>query len=335
MPPTSLHIRDVLVTPNLVLAPMEGVTDLPFRRMIRGIGGCGLTWTEFVPASQLAAENRRALAMLATDPDERPFGIQVYGREPAILADAARMAQDHGADIVDLNMGCPSKKVCAHSGGSSLMREPLLAARILRAMRAAITIPLTVKMRSGWDAGSRNAPELSELCVSEGVEAITVHWRTRADLYGGERRLDTIAEVVDRVRVPVLANGDVVDAPSALDTLRQTGAAGLVIGRGAVRDPWVFRTIEAALHGQPAPVVTQARRVALLHEFLDALRARFPSDHAVLGRFKKISKYFTEGLDDDGALRTSILRGQSLAEVEAHVLGWRDRNPVCAPHAHG
>lgn len=318
-PPRELQIRELQIRPNLLLAPMEGVTDLTFRRLIRRIGGCGMTCTEFVPAGGLAQQIKRSLEMVRFDPDERPFTIQIYGRDPEVLAAGARAAQELAPDAVDLNMGCPSKKVCANSGGSALMKEPSLARRIVRAMRAALEIPFTVKMRSGWDAENKDAPELARMCHDEGVDAITVHWRTRADLYGGERELHTLAAVVDAVPIPVIANGDIIDAESALDTLHRTGAAGLMIGRGAIRNPWVFREIEAVLHGRPAPVVRPADREQVLLRYLDDIHARFGYEPATLGRFKKISRYFTGGVRGGDELRQRIFHSQSLAEAVQRV----------------
>ncbi len=320
------RIRDIAVDPPLVLAPMEGVTDLAFRRLIRSIGGCGLTVTEFIPGRSLAGAHRQALAMAAFDPDERPVSVQVYGREPAVLADAARFVQDElGADIVDLNMGCPSKKVCRNSGGSALMREPALAREIVAAMRAAVTIPFTVKMRAGWDHDLRNAPEIAEMCEGEGVEMVAVHWRTRADKYGGERELGTIRRVKERVRIPVLANGDVVDEPSALQTLAQTGCDGLMIGRGAIRDPWVFRKVEAALAGAPPVVVDLAERQRVLLAYYAVLQQQFATEKGALGRMKKIARYFADGVPDGDALRQAIFHSHSIDEVfervRAHFAG--------------
>lgn len=309
------RIRDIAIDPGLVLAPMEGVTDLTFRRLIRSVGGCGLTVTEFIPGAALAGGHRVALRMAEFDPDERPISIQVYGRDPGLLADAARYVQDLGADIVDLNMGCPSKKVCAHSGGSSLLKEPQLARSIVSAIRAAVSIPFTVKMRSGWDAEHRNAPEIAAMCEGEGVEALAVHWRTRTDGYGGVRNLETLAEVVRRVRLPVLANGDIVDEATALSTLQETGAAGLMIGRGAIRDPWIFRRIEAALAGAPPLVVDDDERERVLLAYYATLRATFDSDKGVLGRMKKIARYFCEGLQGGEPLRYAILHSGSPDEA--------------------
>lgn len=322
----SYRVRDLVVTPAAVLAPMEGVTDLGFRRLIRAIGGCGMTFTEFVPARGLVEDHARVRELVQFDPDERPIGIQVYGRDPALLAEAARVAEGLGADIVDLNMGCPSKKVCAHSGGSALMREPELAREIVAAIRAAVTVPFTVKMRAGWDPAHRNAPDIAWMCQEEGAEAVTVHWRTRADLYGGERELDTIAQVKARLSVPVIANGDITDATTALQTLAATGADGVMVGRGAIRNPWVFREIEAAFAGAPASAVTPAERERVLIAYFDAVRARFATEHGALGRMKKIAKYFTEGVPHGAEhLRPALLRSDSVDEAYDRTLVFFER----------
>ncbi len=311
-----LRVRDIEITPSLVLAPMEGVTDLGFRRLIRSIGGCGLTVTEFIPGRSLAERHDAALRMAEFDLDERPVSVQVYGRDPDVLAEAARFVQDElGADIVDLNMGCPSKKVCRNSGGSGLMKEPEVARAIVGAIRAAVSIPFTVKMRAGWDPEHRNAPEIAWMCQEEGAEMLAVHWRTRADLYGGVRELDTIATVKDRVSIPVLANGDIVDAPSALDTLAATGVDGLLIGRGAIRDPWVFRKVEAALAGRPAVVVDLAERERVLLAYYGTLREESRTDKHALGRMKKIARYFADGVPDDDALRQAIFHSTAIDGV--------------------
>lgn len=323
-PGLSYAVRDVRITPGLVLAPMEGVTDLTFRRLIRGIGGCGLTVTEFIPARNLGLSIQQALDAAMFDDDERPIAIQIYGRDPDLLADGARIVQDLGADLVDLNMGCPSKKVCQNSGGSALMKEPEQARAIVAAMRRATTLPFTVKMRAGWDPDHRNAPEIARMCEGEGVEALAVHWRTRSDLYGGVRELDTIAAVKDTVKIPVLANGDIVDAASALDTLRRTGCDGLMIGRGAIRDPWVFRKIDAAIRGVPEPVVDLQERRRVLLGYLDAIRPRMRDARATLGRFKKIAKYFTEGVPGGEALRFGVLHAASIDEAVERVHGFFD-----------
>lgn len=310
-----MRIRDVVIEPSLVLAPMEGVTDITFRRLVRRIGGCGLTVTEFIPARGLALDIARARDLAVFDDDESPIAVQVYGREPDVLAEGAKVAQDLGADIVDLNMGCPSKKVCAHSGGSALMKDPDLAREIVAAMRAAVDVPFTVKMRAGWDPEHKNAPEIAWMCQEEGAEAVTVHWRTRADGYGGERELDTIGAVVERLSIPVLANGDVVDAASARQTWEATGAAGLMIGRGAIRNPWVFREIEADQAGRPAPVVDASEKERVLLGYYDDILERFRSERGALGRWKKITKYFTDGLPHGDRLKWAVLHSQEAEEA--------------------
>lgn len=318
-----MKIRDLPIDPPLVLAPMEGVTDVLFRRLVRSIGGCGLTVTEFIPGAALAGGHRVALRAAEFDPDEHPVSVQLYGRDPDVLADAARYVQDLGADLVDLNMGCPSKKVCAHSGGSALLKEPEHARVLVRAIRAAVTIPFTVKMRSGWDPAHRNAPEIAAMCEDEGAEAIAVHWRTRTDGYGGVRDLSTIAEVKRRVRVPVLANGDVIDVDSALSTLRETGADGLMIGRGAIRDPWVFAKIRAATEGRPPVIVDDAERERVLLAFYGTIRERFDSDKGALGRMKKIARYFADGVEDgESLLRTAILHSGTVDEALDRIRGF-------------
>ncbi|MEN0061871.1 MAG: tRNA dihydrouridine synthase DusB [Myxococcota bacterium] len=309
-------IRHLHIDPGLVLAPMEGVTDLSFRRLVRSIGAVGLTVTEFIPGRSLAEGHKNALKMAEFDPDERPVSVQVYGRDPAVLADAARyVEQELGADIVDLNMGCPSKKVCKNSGGSALMREPELAQQIVKAMRAAVSIPFTVKMRAGWDASLRNAPEIAAMCEGEGAEMVAVHWRTRADLYKGERDLSIIRRVKEAVRIPVLANGDIVDEDSAMNTLAETGCDGLMIGRGAIRDPWVFKKIVARQQGLSDLTVDLAERKRVLVEFYGVLERTSRTEKGALGRMKKIGRYFTEGVPRGDELRQAIFHAQAVQEV--------------------
>lgn len=298
---------------------MEGITDLTFRRLIREIGGPGLTYTEFVPSSGLRrGANGKLAEMVRFDPDEVPIAIQLYGRDPDIMAEAAKMVADLGATICDINMGCPSKKVCAHSGGSALMKDPPLAAAIVRAVRAAIDIPLTVKMRSGFDATQRNAPDVAHMCQEEGAEAITIHWRTREDRYGGTRAIDKIAETVQRVSVPVIGNGDITTPETAEQMLRETGCDGVMIGRGVMRNPWSLLQIAQHLRGEQPMNVTAAERQERLLRFLDRYHALFRHEKAALGRFKAIAKYFSADLPDGKPFRQRLLRSQSVDEVIEH-----------------
>ena len=323
--PRSYMIRNIKIEPNLVLAPMEGVTDLTFRRLVRGIGGVGQTTTEFIAGEALRRKIPKAEMMARFDPDEHPVAIQIYGRNPDAMAEAARAIEEAGADIVDLNFGCPSKKVCAHSGGSSLLREPEMARAIVRAVRAAIKIPLTVKMRSGYDSFQRNAPYIARMCEDEGVEAVTIHWRTRADLYGGVRAVDKIAETKKRLKIPVIGNGDVVDYQSALAMFNDTGVDGVMIGRGAIKNPWIFRQIGAAMNGDPPFIVDGEEKRRVLLGYYNSIRAEFATDKGTLGRMKKIANYFTHGLPYGSELREQILHSNSIDEGIAVTNRYFDR----------
>ncbi len=313
--PLSYTVRNIRIEPNLVLAPMEGVTDLTFRRLIRKIGGAGLTVTEFIASEGLRRGAERMEEMARIDPDEHPVAIQIYGRNPSAMAEAAKIVEDLGADICDLNFGCPSKKVCAHSGGSALLKDPELAEQIVKAVRAAITIPLTVKMRSGFDAENRNCPDIAWMCQEEGAEAITIHWRTRADLYSGTRAVDKIAATKQRLSIPVIGNGDILAFASARAMFADTGCDGVMIGRGAIKNPWVFQQIRAQMLGMPLEPVSPEEKRRVLIDYYESCRTWFRSDRGALGRMKKISNYFTHGLPYASELRTTILRSQTVDEA--------------------
>ena len=326
--PVSYQVRDVRISPGVVLAPMEGVTDRIFRRLIRRVGGAGMTCTEFVPGRSLHAGHGKPWDTVQFDDDERPISVQIYGRDPLDLADGALVVQDLGATFLDINMGCPSKKVCSHSGGSSLLREPLLVAEIVRAVRKAVTMPMTVKMRTGFDLDQKNGADIAYICQEEGAEAVTMHWRTRADLYGGQRDIEQIALAVQRLRIPVIGNGDIVDIASAEAMFRDTGCDGLMIGRGAMGDPWVFHKIASWLRGEDAPHTRAVERIGLLHQLLDDLVDHLGPGRKALGKFKQVSKYFSRNLPDAGfqtaeELTMAILHAEDVEEVEGALLRYR------------
>jgi len=323
--PNSYMVRDIRIEPNVVLAPMEGVTDLPFRRLIREIGGAGLTCTEFIASEGLKRGVGKMHEMAQFDADESPVSIQIYGRRPDVMAEAARIVQDMGPSIIDINMGCPSKKVCAHSGGSALMKDPVLARDIIRAVRSAVSIPLTVKMRSGFDHTDRNADDIAWIAQEEGAEGVTIHWRTRSDLYGGLRAVDKIAETKDKLHIPVVGNGDVIDIPSAMRMFKETGCDGVMVGRGAIRNPWSLLQISQHIRGEPITEITAADRRRVLLGYLDSLNGRFRSERGTLGRFKKISNYFTKGLPHGGRVRTLVLRSQNIEDAVLHLETYFDR----------
>ncbi len=313
--PTYYDVRDVRIEPNVVLAPMEGVTDVIFRRVIRELGGPGLTYTEFIASRGIVHNEKRSWDMASFDPDERPVALQIFGRNPAWMAEAAKQLQDAGATILDINMGCPAKKVCQKSGGSALMKDPELATEIVRAVRKAVDIPLTVKMRSGFDATQRNAPELCKIFESEGVEGLTIHWRTRADLYGGERAVDKIAEAVDAVNIPVIANGDIIDVDSAKAMFEDTGCAGVMLGRGAIRDPWSLLHISQWLRGEPIAQITSDERERVLMMYYDRIEEHFTTlgqERRTLGRVKMMIRNFADPLPHGTELKRRVCRSATL-----------------------
>jgi nifR3 family TIM-barrel protein len=323
---TEFTIRNLRIFPNVVLAPMEGVTDLPFRRLVRHIGGPGLTCTEFIAASGLHLGRGKMWETAQFDSDERPISVQIYGKEPKVMAEAARVVQDLGADICDINMGCPSKKVCAHSGGSALMRDPKLATAIVRSVRAAIEIPLTVKMRSGFDAENRNADTLAYQCQEEGAEAVTIHWRTRADRYSGERQVDRIAAAVDRLQIPVVGNGDIIDLDSAKAMFQDTGCAGIMIGRGAIRNPWLPLQITRWQAGLPHLTIESAEKKRIMLRYFDAIYTRLDQhEKGTMGRMKMLAKHFTIDLPHGKAFQRHLLHAQSRQEM----LDWVEAYFAC------
>nr|WP_241264638.1 tRNA dihydrouridine synthase DusB [Marinobacter daepoensis] len=265
--------------PNpLIVAPMAGVTDRPFRQLCRRMGA-GLAVSEMVIADSKLWHTRKSQTRLNHDGEPEPRSVQIAGGDPEMLADAARQNAGFGAQIIDINMGCPAKKVCNKAAGSALMKDEKLVRQILEAVVNAVDIPVTLKMRTGWDRDNRNAPVIARMAEDAGIQALAVHGRTRADKYNGDAEYDTIAEVKASVGIPVFANGDITTPEKARRVLAHTGADGLLIGRGAQGRPWIFREIlhylETGEH-LPAPPVDEVERILAghleeLHEFYGEL----------------------------------------------------------------
>lgn len=305
-------VANIAVDPPIVLAPMEGVTDRAFRTLVRSLGGCGLTVTEFVSSEAMTRDVEAAWRMAELDPTERPVSIQIYGRDPERMAQAARHCEALGADIVDINLGCPSKRVTSGCAGSALMREPGLAREIFRAVAQAIHVPLTVKMRLGWDDDSLNAPDIARAAVEEGAQMITVHGRTKTQGYKGKARWDDVRRVRDVIDVPLLVNGDIIDRESAEMAMEQSGADGVMIGRAVMSDPWTLARIAAEWRGEHLPEASYEERRDILLDYLSRLDA---FDLPMLVRLKKVISYFSKGLPHAATLRSEIQRSRSLDEA--------------------
>src|SRR5687767_15506397 len=245
-----MKIGNVTLESPFVVAPMAGMTDTAFRRLVKRHGGCGLVVSEMVSSEGLVRGIDRTLEYAEYTEEERPVSIQIFGGDPAKMAAAARVVESMGADIVDVNMGCPVAKIANHNAGCSLMREPEHAADVVRAMTRAVRIPVTVKMRAGWDADDINAPDLARRMEDAGAAAVAVHGRTAAQSYSGSSDWELIGRVASGVGIPVFGSGDCVEAGQVLDRLRHSGAAGVLVGRGALRNPWIFEQAAAMAEGR-------------------------------------------------------------------------------------
>ena len=290
-----MQIGEIKLAAPLALAPMAGITDLPFRLICRRLG-CGMTVSEMVSAKGLLYKNVKTTEMLRIDDGERPTAIQLFGSVPEELAEAARMVEASGADMIDFNMGCPVPKIVNNGEGSALMKQPQLAHDILAAMVKAVKIPVTVKFRAGWDDSSRNAVEIAKAVEAAGVSAVAVHGRTRQQFYEGKADWGIIAEVKQAVKVPVFGNGDIFTVDDGLRMLAETGVDGLMIGRGADGNPWIFRELAAVLRGEERPAAPSLQeRLAQAAEHLDML-IDYKGEHISVKEMRRHISAYLKGL---------------------------------------
>lgn len=342
-----MKIGSIDLSSPFALAPMAGMTDTAFRRLVKRKGGCGLVVTEMVSSEGLVRGIDRTLEYAEYTEEERPVSIQIFGGDPGKMAAAAQIVEGMGADIVDVNMGCPVQKISKHNAGCSLMREPAHAADVVRAMARAVKVPVTVKMRAGWDADAINAPELARRMEDAGAAAVAVHGRTAAQSYSGVSDWDLIAIVAAGLSIPVFGSGDCVEPSQVVDRLRTASVGGVLVGRGALRNPWIFQQAADMASGRAPREVTAIERGQFLIDYVEMLmKERLheaegfrhvapglpapgqPSaamaagttrghDRWVINKLRALNSWYTKGLDNGSHLRIAVNSAESLTQLKA------------------
>lgn len=305
MAQSELKIGPYSLPNRLFLAPMAGVTDRPFRQLCRRLGA-GMAVSEMITANKALWASKKSLLRANHDGEPEPRSVQIAGADPQMMAEAARHNVDQGAHIIDINMGCPAKKVCNVMAGSALLQNEKLVAEIIESVVNAVDVPVTLKIRTGWDRDNRNGPTIARIAEDAGIQALAVHGRTRADAYKGDAEYDTIAEIKSRIQIPVIANGDITSPQKALEVLNNTGADGLMIGRGAQGNPWIFRQILHYLDSGELlaePEVTEIKQVLIEH--LQNLYD-FYGDYTGVRMARKHIAWYSKGLRNGNAFRQQM-----------------------------